>query len=111
MGAFYRPLDVATTNRYIVYSALLLEGDKRTNANVFLTKRKILNTVCGLDKNTDQPAKASVPASQCTAGKCFAVIDGVVTGKPYVFNVVAELIACTVVFVLLIYGLMLMVYG
>jgi len=50
-----------------------------------------MNTVCGLHNNTDRPASTPIPASRCTAeGRCHATIDGVVTGKRYIFNVIAE---------------------
>jgi len=88
--AFYRPTNVSDTRRYWVYSALLLDQDKRTNANVFLTKRKIMNTVCGLHNNTDRPASTPIPATRCHEGRCNATVDGVVTGKRYIFNVIAE---------------------
>eukprot|EP00392_Amoebophrya_sp_AT5.2_P011001 g11076.t1 len=89
--AYYRPTGITNTMQYYVYSAMLLERDQRTNAAVFLTKKKIMNTVCGLHNNTDRPATTSaIPASRCSGGKCNATIDGVVTGKRYVFNVIAE---------------------
>ena len=44
----------AATKFYIVYSALLLESDNRTNMAVFLDPTKIMNTVCGLVNNTDR---------------------------------------------------------
>lgn len=84
--AFYRPIGIADTRRYWVFSALLLDHDKRTNANVFLTKRKIMNTVCGLINNTDRPASTPIPASRCHQGRCNATIDGVVTGRRYIIG-------------------------
>jgi len=89
--AYFRPEGVTTMRRYWVYSTMLLERDQRTNAAVFLTDRKIMNTVCGLHNNTDRPASTTaIPASRCQTGNCSATIDGVVTQKRYVFNVIAE---------------------
>lgn len=93
--AYYRPpLEEggAETQQYWIYSAMLLKypADQRTNAAVFLSKRKIMNTVCGLHNNTDRPASTPIPASRCFANRCNATIDGVVTGKRYIFNVIAQ---------------------
>lgn len=88
--ATYRPIGMQTL-RYWIYAAMLLSTDERTNAAVFLTKKKIMNTVCGLQNNTDRPATTTpIPASRCQNERCNATIDGVVTGKRYVFNVIAE---------------------
>jgi len=88
--ATYIPTGISETRRYWVYSAKLLDQDFRTNSNVFLTKKKIMNTACGLTNNTDRPASTPIPASRCHAGRCNATIDGVITGKRYIFNIVAE---------------------
>eukprot|EP00913_Durusdinium_trenchii_P034622 g32391.t1 len=45
--------------------------------------------VCGLQNNTDRQYTI-IPAEQCSNGKCNATIDGVITDKRYVFNIVAE---------------------
>lgn len=88
--AEFVPQGITSVKQYWVYSALLLDGDERTNAAVFISKNKVMNTVCGLKNNTDKPASTPIPASRCNAGRCNATIDGVITGKKYVFNVVAE---------------------
>merc|ERR550537_54822 len=88
--ATYQPVGVSDTKQYWVYSAMLLESDQRTNLAVFLSKHKIMNTVCGLKNNTDRPFGDPIPAERCHGGVCNATIDGVITGKRYVFNVVAE---------------------
>jgi len=89
--AYYRPTGISETKQYVVYSAMLLNHDQRTNAAVFLKKSKIMNTVCGLVNNTDYPASpVPIPASRCTDGKCKVTIDGIVTGKRYIFNVIAQ---------------------
>jgi len=94
--AFFRPKDVGGREigkilKYHVYSAMLLDKDKRTNAAVFLTSNKIMNTVCGLQNNTDRPFNATFPDQSCGAnGYCNQTIHGVIVNRRYVFNVVAE---------------------
>lgn len=90
--ASYIPQGISETKKYWIYSAKLLDNDFRTNSNVFLTKKKIMNTVCGLQNNTDKNV-AEIPASRCHEGRCNATIDGIITGKRYIFNVVAESLA------------------
>eukprot|EP00434_Breviolum_minutum_P008430 symbB.v1.2.007441.t1/scaffold445.1/size204899/4 len=88
-AAGYIPTGISETKQYWVYSSMLKESDNRTNMAVFLRPDKIMNTVCGLQNNTDRQYTI-IPASQCSNGKCNATIDGVITDKRYVFNVVAE---------------------
>lgn len=90
-AGFYPP-GISEVKNYHVYSAILLDSDKRTNSAIFLTKDKIMNTVCGLKNNTDEPVTKGDPisASRCHNGRCNATIDGVLVGKRYVFNVVAQ---------------------
>lgn len=87
--ATYSPQNVTQTKQYAVYSSLLLDKDNRSNTAVFLRPDKIMNTVCGLQNNTDRQFD-TVPAARCFSGKCNATIDGVITDKRYVFNVIAE---------------------
>jgi len=87
--AHYYPVGISDTNQYWVYSAMLLDSDSRSNAAVFLRPNKIMNTVCGLRNNTFTHYDR-VPASACQEGNCSATIDGVITEKRYVFNVVVE---------------------
>merc|ERR1712242_591113 len=44
---------------------------------------------CGLSNNTDREYSKIQPAS-CSAAQCNATIDGVITDKRYVFNVIVE---------------------
>merc|ERR1719265_109571 len=88
--ATFFPQGISEVKRYWVYSAMLLEHDLRTNSAVFLSKDKIMNTVCGLKNNTDRAFGEPIAADKCHDGKCNATIDGIITGKRYVFNVVAE---------------------
>lgn len=88
--ATYFPEGISETRNYHIYSAMLLDSDMRTNSAIFLSKDKVMNTVCGLRNNTDRAFGAPIPASRCYDGKCNATIDGVIVGKRYVFNVIAE---------------------
>mmetsp|Transcript_101529 Transcript_101529/g.262430 ORF Transcript_101529/g.262430 Transcript_101529/m.262430 type:complete len:363 (-) Transcript_101529:111-1199(-) len=87
--ASFFPTGISDTKQYWVYSSMLLDSDNRTNMAVFMRPDKILNTVCGLANNTDRQY-ALIPASSCQGGQCNATIDGVITDKRYVFNIVAE---------------------
>lgn len=87
--AGYAPTGISDTKQYWIYSSMLLDDDNRTNAAVFMRPDKIMNTVCGLQNNTDRQYDR-IPAAQCSFGKCNATIDGVITDKRYIFNVVAE---------------------
>lgn len=68
---------------------MLLDNDNRSNLAVFLRPDKILNTVCGLENNTDQ-MYSKIPAAMCSFGVCNATVDGVVAQRRYVFNIVVE---------------------
>merc|ERR1719486_1578866 len=48
-----------------------------------------MNTVCGLQNNTDHEYD-KVEKALCAYGTCNATIDGVVAERKYVFNVVVE---------------------
>jgi hypothetical protein len=83
------PVGISDVKQYWVYSSMLLDNDNRSNLAVFMRPDKIMNTVCGLQNNTDQQY-SRVPASACAFGVCNATIDGVVAQRRYVFNIVAE---------------------
>jgi len=87
--ATFNPRGISDVRQYWVYSSMLLEQDDRTNMAVFMRPDKIMNTVCGLVNNTDREYMR-VPAEACVGGMCNATIDGVITDKRYVFNVVVE---------------------
>jgi hypothetical protein len=87
--AHFFPTGISDVKQYWVYSAMLLETDNRTNMAVFMRASKIMNTVCGLQNNTDHQYD-KVPAALCASGTCNATIDGVVAQRKYVFNVVVE---------------------
>jgi len=89
--ATFIPMGVSDIKQYWVYSSLLLDNDNRTNMAVFMRPDKIMNTVCGLMNNTDREYATLLPTSgSCTAGSCNATVDGVITDKRYVFNIVVE---------------------
>jgi len=87
--ASFIPTGVTDVKQYWVYSALLLDSDNRTNMAVLMRPSKILNTACGLTNNTDR-AYDVIDAGKCSNGICNATVDGVITSKRYVFNVVVE---------------------
>jgi len=88
--AWYRPEGVAETLQYLVYISMLLPGDSNTSSKiVFLRTDKVMNTVCGLHNNTDTHYSV-VPSELCSFGICNTTVDGIQTGKQYVFNVVVE---------------------
>eukprot|EP00931_Biecheleriopsis_adriatica_P006782 TRINITY_DN108137_c0_g1_i1.p1 TRINITY_DN108137_c0_g1~~TRINITY_DN108137_c0_g1_i1.p1 ORF type:complete len:341 (-),score=68.48 TRINITY_DN108137_c0_g1_i1:41-1063(-) len=87
--AGFIPPGISDVKQYWIYSSMLLESDDRQNMAVFLRPDKIMNTVCGLQNNTDRQ-HSIIAATECSNGKCNATIDGVITDKRYVFNVVAE---------------------
>lgn len=85
----FAPTGITNAKRYSVYSSMLLDDDNRSNTAVFMRPDKIMNTVCGLQNNTDR-AYDHVPAASCSNGRCNVTIDGVIKEKRYIFNVVAE---------------------
>jgi hypothetical protein len=87
--ATYFPVDVTDTANYEVYSSILLENDNRTNMAVFMRPDKIMNTVCGLENNTDRP-ELTVTRAQCGETQCNATLVGIITDKRYVFNIVVN---------------------
>lgn len=87
--AYFTPMGISDVKQYWVYSSMLLDNDNRSNLAVFMRPDKIMNTVCGLQNNTDQQY-SRVPATACAFGICNATIDGVVAQRRYVFNVVVE---------------------
>lgn len=87
--ATFSPVGISQVARYWVYSAMLLESDNRSNTAIFLTPEKIMNTVCGLQNNTHVHYDVLTP-DRCQNGICNATIEGVITEKRYVFNVVVE---------------------
>ena len=87
--ATFAPSGTSTIKQYWIYSAMLLKDDNRTNTAIFLRPTKVMNTVCGLKNNTDKEYDR-LPASMCRNGKCNHTIEGLISEKRYIFNVVAE---------------------
>lgn len=87
--SFFLPIGVSDVKQYWVYSAMLLDNDNRSNLAVFMRPEKIMNTVCGLQNNTDRQYSL-VQADACLGGVCNATVDGVVAQRRYVFNIVVE---------------------
>lgn len=79
------------TMMYIVYAAPLLDTDERVSSTCFLRPQKILNTYCGLERNTDEEVFQVDPnvGSSCLRGYCNVSVDWVMPERRYVFNVVA----------------------
>lgn len=86
--ADYNPVS-AKTKMYIVYSAPLLDTDKRVSSTCFLRPQKIMNTYCGLERNTDEDLFQIDPTKLCKNGQCNVTVDWVMPERRYVFNVVA----------------------
>jgi hypothetical protein len=84
----FAPIGVSEVKHYYVYSSMLIQGDVRSNSNVFLRPDKILNTACGITLNTGREY-ATITPDQCDE-VCQASITGVMTDKRYAFNVIVE---------------------
>lgn len=95
-ASFFPSSSAASVKRYWVYSSILLETEQRKNPHVFLSPRRIMNTVCGLSNNTDQPFAIADANSICSGGDaengmiCKLNVSGIMTNRRYLFNVVAE---------------------
>lgn len=87
--AVFVPVGVSDLKSYHVFSSLLLETEAAENAAVFLKPSKIMNSVCGLERNAVQ---YGVPMSTgtCVDGVCKANVEGIVPRRRYMFNIVAE---------------------
>jgi len=86
IGSSFGPMG---TMMYIIYAAPLLDTDKRVSSSSFMRPQKIMNTYCGLERNTDEEVYQIDPTSLCKDGYCNVTIDWVMPERRYVFNVVA----------------------
>lgn len=77
------------TMMYIVYAAPLLDTDQRVSSTSFMRPQKIMNTYCGLERNTDEDVYQVDPTLNCQNGYCNVTVDWVMPERRYVFNVVA----------------------
>lgn len=87
--ATFIPPGISNLRHYHVFSSLLLSKERRQNEAVFLDAAKVMNTVCGLEGNAVQYG-TSLGSSVCLDGVCRAAVRGVVPGKRYMMNIVAE---------------------
>jgi len=87
--AVFVPNGVSDLKSYHVFSTLLLAQDEAQNQAVFLSPSKVMNSVCGLERNAVQ---YGVPMGQasCADGICKANVEGIVPRRRYMFNLVAE---------------------
>jgi hypothetical protein len=87
--ATFIPTTVSELRYYHVFSSLLLSRDTRVNEAVFVNPSKIMNTVCGLERNAVQYGSALTSAA-CQDGTCTVHIQGIIPAKRYMMNIVAE---------------------
>uniref|UniRef100_A0A7S3M4M2 Uncharacterized protein n=1 Tax=Spumella elongata TaxID=89044 RepID=A0A7S3M4M2_9STRA len=82
-------MGVSSLRNYYLYSSLLLASDKKQSESVFISPSKIMNSVCGLERNAVKYGNAISPAS-CQDGICKAMIAGIVPKRRYMLNIIAE---------------------
>lgn len=87
--ATFVPVGVSGLSAYRIYSTILMDEDEKENEAVFLKPSKIMNTVCGLERNAVNYG-APVPAQRCNNGVCSANVEGIVPKRRYMFNIVAD---------------------
>mmetsp|Transcript_2172 Transcript_2172/g.3701 ORF Transcript_2172/g.3701 Transcript_2172/m.3701 type:complete len:340 (-) Transcript_2172:72-1091(-) len=87
--ATFSPAGVSQLEQYWLYVTLLLDGENQTSDAVVLSADKVMNTVCGLSNNTDR-SYDRYRSEVCAFGLCNATINGVLLGRQYLVNVVAE---------------------
>lgn len=73
---------------YIIYSSMYFDMGDPVSAKVLVSPSRILNTVCGLRRNTDN-AYAIVNCNH-DSDLCETNITSLINGRKYVFNVIAE---------------------
>mmetsp|Transcript_51039 Transcript_51039/g.119403 ORF Transcript_51039/g.119403 Transcript_51039/m.119403 type:complete len:368 (+) Transcript_51039:184-1287(+) len=83
------PLGVSELRYYQVYSSLLLPGEQRASASVMVSPSKVMNTVCGLERNAVQYG-VSLDGNSCASGVCSVIVTGLVPTKRYMLNIIAE---------------------
>eukprot|EP00927_Polykrikos_kofoidii_P074432 TRINITY_DN70427_c0_g1_i1.p1 TRINITY_DN70427_c0_g1~~TRINITY_DN70427_c0_g1_i1.p1 ORF type:complete len:404 (+),score=32.89 TRINITY_DN70427_c0_g1_i1:157-1368(+) len=84
----FTPAGISSLKNYHVYSSMLLATDQKQNEAVLLNPDKVMNSVCGLERNA---VEYGLPLSDanCTAGFCSATVSGIIPKRRYLFNVVA----------------------
>lgn len=87
--ATFIPIGVSGLRNYHLYSSLLLPSDAKMNEAVFLNPSKVMNSVCGLNRNAVRYGSPISPTS-CHNGLCRAIISGILPSRRYMLNVIAE---------------------
>jgi len=87
--ANFVPMGVSDIRRYHVFSSLLLPHEKKSNEAVFLSPSKVMNSVCGLERNAVRYGSPLTNAN-CHSGVCVATISGIVPRRRYMINIVSE---------------------
>lgn len=88
-AATFIPMGISSLRNYHLYSSLLLASDQKQNDAVFMSPSKVMNSVCGLERNAVRYGTAISPGI-CREGICRAKIAGIVPKRRYMLNVVAE---------------------
>jgi len=87
--ATFVPIGISGLRHYHVYSSLLLPGDRRTSGAVFVGLSKVMNSVCGLERNAVKYGRP-LDNTACSGGQCKVVLSGIVPRRRYMFNIVSE---------------------
>lgn len=88
-AASFVPLGISSLQHYYVYSSLLLTQDAKVNEAVFINPSKVMNAVCGLEKNAVRYG-APLTSSSCQNGVCSATIVGIVPRRRYMLNIISD---------------------
>jgi len=87
--ATFVPMGISDLRHYHVYSSLLLPEDQRTSDAVFVSLSKVMNSVCGLERNAVKYGRP-LDSAACSGGHCKVVLSGIVPRRRYMFNIVSE---------------------
>jgi hypothetical protein len=71
---------------YTVYASMYFETGENRNEKLLLSPARIMNTVCGLKRNTDH---AYSVVTSCDQNPCSTNVTSLSKGRKYVFNIVA----------------------
>jgi len=88
--ATFIPVGVSSLKQYFLYSSLMLPKESKDSESVFLSPSKIMNSVCGLEKNAVKFGMPLTNAHCDETGQCKAVISGLLSNRRYVLNILAE---------------------
>eukprot|EP00929_Paragymnodinium_shiwhaense_P075000 TRINITY_DN38355_c0_g1_i1.p1 TRINITY_DN38355_c0_g1~~TRINITY_DN38355_c0_g1_i1.p1 ORF type:complete len:360 (-),score=50.20 TRINITY_DN38355_c0_g1_i1:294-1373(-) len=87
--ANFIPAGVSGLKNYHVYSSLLLPGETKQSDSVVISPAKVMNTVCGLERNAVR-YRLPLTDANCKDGVCTTVVSGIVPRRRYIFNIIAE---------------------